>query len=44
MVKKVQVVGPGQLQAVSLNPAYPSFLLDGDFDLIDRVVYRSGRL
>jgi len=44
MVKKVQVVGLGQLQAVSLNPAYPSFMLDGDFELIGRVVHRSGRL
>ena len=44
MVKKVQVVGPGQLQAVSLNPAYPSFMLDGDFELIGRVVHRSGRI
>jgi len=44
MVKKVQVVGPGQLQAVSLNPDYPPFMLDGDFELIGRVVHRSGRM
>jgi phage repressor protein C with HTH and peptisase S24 domain len=44
MVKKVQVIGPSQLQAVSVNPAYPSFMLDGDFELIGRVVHRSGRL
>ena len=44
MVKKVQVVGPGRLQAASINPAYPPFVLNGDFELIGRVVHRSGRM
>jgi hypothetical protein len=34
----VQMIGFGQLQAVSTNPVYPPFLLYGDFELIGRVV------
>jgi hypothetical protein len=44
MVKKELVIGPSQLQAVIVNPACPSFILDRDFELIGRVVHRSGRL
>ena len=44
MVKWVQMIIIGQLQAVSINLAYAPLMLDEDYELIGRVVWRGERI
>jgi len=46
LVKQLQMVGAGQLQAVSANPAYQPMVIkeSDDYELIGRVIYQGLRV